>query len=399
MTVPIIPFITFTIGIIVLFIGKIITMRSPLLQKYSIPDPVIGGFLCAIIVFLLYVFLNIEVVFDMEDRDMLLLYFFAAVGLRAKFSDLIAGGKPLAILLLLATVFIALQNVTGITVATLFGLDYRLGVVAGSMSLTGGIGTTVAWAPIFTERFELANTEEIGFACNTAGLIAACCIGGPIANFLINRHKLETGSHEGLDMGVAHDRPQESIDYLAFLFAFLAISLSIILGYAGINPLFELAGLQMPLFVSCLIGGIIIGNLVPKYLPWLTWPGSDRGLGLISDISLGMFLTMALMGMSLAAIGPVLGFVIVLIIAQASLSILYTLFVVFRSMGGDYEAAVISAGFGGITLGSTATAIVNMTAVTQQYGAARQAFIVVPLVCGFFIDLVNSLMITFFSSF
>jgi ESS family glutamate:Na+ symporter len=149
--------------------------------------------------------------------------------------------------------------------------------------------------------------------------------------------------------------------------------------------------------VSCLIGGILIGNARNLILKKdEAYPGAKLGIALISDISLGMFLTMALMGLELWELQGLVLFITVVMMFQILLSILFTLFVVFRLMGDDYESSVISAGFGGITLGSTATAIVNMTAVAKQYGAAHRAFIIVPLVCGFFVDLVNAFIINFF---
>jgi len=169
-----------------------------------------------------------------------------------------------------------------------------------------------------------------------------------------------------------------------------------LLGYF-INEALEESGVKLPLFVSCLIGGILIGNARNFALKKdEAYPGAKLGIALISDISLGMFLTMALMGLQLWELQGLLLFLAVVMLFQILLSVLFTVFVVFRTMGQDYEASVISAGFGGITLGSTATAIVNMSAVAKQYGAAHRAFIVVPLVCGFFIDLVNALVINFF---
>ena len=152
----------------------------------------------------------------------------------------------------------------------------------------------------------------------------------------------------------------------------------------------------MPLFVSCLIAGILIGNARNLILKKdEAYPGAKQGIALISDVSLGMFLTMALMSLQLWELQGILLFIGVAMLFQILLSVLFTLLIVFRAMGRDYEASVMCAGFGGITLGSTATAIVNMNAVAKQYGAAPRAFIVVPLVCGFFIDMVNALVINF----
>lgn len=390
-------FVSFTLAIILLFIGKTLVGKVEILRRYSIPEPVIGGFLCAAAVAVAYFFFDLKVSFKLEVRDWLLLYFFAAIGLRADIRTLISGGKPLAILLVLATAFIFLQNLTGIGIASAFGMDPKAGIMVGSISLTGGVGTAMAWAPTFVESLGIGNALELGVATNTVGLIAACVIGGPIARYLITRHKIAPSGDEQLDIGVEHEgRFTTMVDSYGVLWAWLWLNVAMIFGYY-LNEALEAAGLNLPLFVSCLIGGIVLGNARNLILKRdEVYPGAKLGIALISDISLGMFLTMALMGLQLWELQGLLLFIAVVMFFQILLSILFTILVVFRLMGRDYEATVISAGFGGITLGSTATAIVNMTAVAKQYGAAHRAFIVVPLVCGFFIDLVNALVINFF---
>ena len=390
------PFISFTLAIVLLFVGKLATMRYRLLQKYSIPEPVIGGFVCALFVAVVYWGFNTTITFDLDVRDTLLLYFFAGIGLSASFKTLISGGKPLLILTLLAVFYIVLQNMVGISVASLLGLEPILGLMAGSISLIGGIGTTMAWSPTFAEM-GIDGAAEVGLAANTIGLIAACLVGGPIANFLIKRHKLTPNSDHNLDIGVSHNETTK-LDHFGLLYAWLMLNLSLILGWF-INILFESIGLQLPLFVACLVGGILIGNIKSLVLKKETSKNAQLGQALISDICLGMFLTMALMGLQLWQLKSAMLFLGSVMFVQIALSIVFTLFVVFRFMGKDYEAAVISSGFGGITLGSTATAIVNMTAVTQQHGAAHKAFIIVPLVCGFFIDIANALIINQFIAF
>ena len=163
------------------------------------------------------------------------------------------------------------------------------------------------------------------------------------------------------------------------------------LGYTGLN---------LPDFVGSLMAGIVLRNTLPLLLPKQSarnWKKTTQGLALISDICLGMFLTMALMGLQLWALKGVFSFVFATLVLQVVLTVVYTLWIVFRFMGKDYEAAVLCAGFGGIALGSTSTAVANMSAVTRQYGAAHRAFIIVPLVGGFFIDLVNALVISWMS--
>jgi ESS family glutamate:Na+ symporter len=389
-------FISFTLAIILLFIGKGLTMRVEILRRYSIPEPVIGGFLCAAVVGLAYFALDLQISFELKIRDWLLLYFFAAIGLRADIRTLISGGKPLVILLTLATVYIVLQNLTGIGVATAFGMDPKAGLMVGSISLIGGVGTALAWAPTFVDKLGIGNALELGVAANTVGLISAAVIGGPIARYLILKHKLTPSAEEQLDVGVEHKDLHTKVDYYGVLWAWLWLNVAIVIGYLIDLKLQEL-GLQLPLFVSCLMAGILIGNARNLLLKKEElWPGARMGIALISDISLGMFLTMALMGLQIWELQGLVGFITVAMTIQITLSIAFTILLVFRFMGRDYEASVVSAGFGGITLGSTATAIVNMSAVAKQYGAAHRAFIVVPLVCGFFVDLVNALIINFF---
>jgi ESS family glutamate:Na+ symporter len=389
-------FLSFTLAIILLFIGKGLTNKVELLRRYSIPEPVIGGFLCAAAVGIAYFFFDLNVSFDLEVRDFLLLYFFSAIGLRADIRTLISGGKPLAILLALASSFILLQNLTGMGIAGAFGMDPKAGLMVGSISLTGGVGTAMAWAPTFVDSLGISNALELGVAANTVGLIAACVVGGPIARFLITRNNLVTSGDSKLDVGVvSKDQYTTKVDSYGILWGWLWLNVTLVIGYF-IDDGLRAVGLNLPLFVSCLIGGILIGNARNLILKKdEAYPGARLGIALISDVSLGMFLTMALMGLQLWELQGILLFIIVVMLFQVLLSVLFTIFIVFRTMGKDYEASVISAGFGGITLGSTATAIINMTAVAKQYGAAHRAFIVVPLVCGFFIDVVNALIINF----
>ena len=400
-TIKVDAFVSFTLAILLLFIGKELTQRMSALLRYSIPEPVVGGFLCTLVVGLVYFVGNVRIVFDLEVRDLLLLYFFAGIGLKSEVRTLINGGRPLLVLLALSATFIVLQNALGMSVANTFGLDPRAGLLVGSVSLVGGIGTTLAWVPDFTNRLGITNALEIGTAGSMLGLIIACIIGGPIASYLMRQHKLAP-SHDGrLDIGVPHDADSSEtrLDYYGVLRAWLWLNLALMLGQ-GLATLLRSTGLNLPDFVGSLMAGIVLRNTLPLLLPKQSarnWKKVAQGLALISDICLGMFLTMALMGLQLWALKGVFGFVFTTLTLQVLLTVIYTIWVVFRFMGKDYEAAVLCAGFGGIALGSTSTAVANMSAVTRQYGAAHRAFIIVPLVGGFFIDLVNALVISWMS--
>lgn len=391
-------FISFTIAILLLMSGKLFTLKYYFLRKYSIPEPVIGGLLCSAIVSLAYFLFGHQISFELEVRDFLLLLFFAGIGLKSDVRTLRRGGKPLLVLLALATVFMIGQNFVGMGMATLFGLDAKAGLMVGSISLTGGLGTTLAWAPIFAEDLGISNAAELGIASNTVGLIAACVIGGPVAAWLMRRHGVTPSGIADLDIGASHEGQGAHLDYFCVLWAVFILNITVLIG-TGLDVLVDESGLTLPTFVSCLVAGIAVRNLTPLAAGKTVmryWPGTRQGLSLVSDMSLGLFLTMALMNLQLWELAGIFGFIISTLAVQVLLSLAYILYIVFPVMGRDYEATVIAAGFGGITLGSTATAIANMTAVAQQYGAAHRAFIIVPLVCGFFIDLVNALVIAAF---
>jgi ESS family glutamate:Na+ symporter len=388
-----------TLGIVVLFIGKRINDAVSFLRVFSIPEPVTGGLIFTLLIALLYFFNGIEISFDLAARDVLLIYFFTTIGINASLKDLLSGGKPLVILLLITIVYMFLQNLTGITVAALFDQPAQVGMLGGTVSLIGGHGTTIAWAPRIAEDYGITNAMEIGIACATFGLILASLMGGPIARFLITKHKLKPLQVEPLTVGIPDEKKGKyGVDSMDFLDAILAIHVCAIFGVL-INKGLENIGLMLPLFVTCLFAGILITNLLPKSFPRLsgrTWPSRKPAIALIADVSLGTFLAMSLMSMQLWTLIDLAGPIIAILGAQFLIAVGVTLFVVFPLMGRSYDAAVVCAGFGGISLGSTPTAMANMAAVTQRYGASHLAFIVVPLVCAFFIDLVNALLIPFF---
>ncbi len=337
-------------------------------------------------------------------RDILLVYFFTTIGINASARDLLAGGRPLVILLAITITFMVAQNLTGISVATLFDLPAAVGVIGGTVSLIGGHGTTIAWAPNIAETYDIPNAMEIGIASATFGLILASIMGGPIAKFLIKRHQLtptapaSDATAEVQDVGLSEKQKKAGIDHLDFLGAVLAIHICIVVGYI-LNGVIADLGLKLPLFVTCLFAGILITNLVPKNLPSLTgnpWPTRSPAIALIADISLGTFLALSLMSMQLWTLVDLAGPIMAILAAQFTLAVVVTIFILFPLMGKNYDAAVVAAGFGGVTLGSTPTAMANMAAVTQRFGPSHQAFIIVPLVSAFFIDLVNAVLIPYF---
>ncbi|MGI9263447.1 MAG: sodium/glutamate symporter [Gammaproteobacteria bacterium] len=393
------PFFSVTLAIVVLFVGKRINDAVGFLREFSIPEPVTGGLIFSLLVALVFALSGVEITFELGARDVLLIYFFTTIGINSSLKDLLSGGKPLLILLALTIGYMFVQNLTGITVAALFDLPTPVGLLGGTVSLIGGHGTSIAWSPRIAETYGIVNAMEIGLACATFGLILASLMGGPIAKFLIARHNLTPESAEPLDIGTPDSKKdQQGIDHLDFLDAILAIHISAIIGL-GLNEGLESVGLKLPLFVTCLFAGILITNLIPKSFPRISgrrWPTRTPAIALIADVSLGTFLAMSLMSMQLWTLIELAAPIFTILGAQFLIAVGLALFVVFPLMGRNYDAAVVCSGFGGISLGSTPTAMANMSAVTQRYGASHQAFVIVPLVCAFFIDLANALLIPFF---
>ncbi|MCP9816269.1 sodium/glutamate symporter [Synechococcus sp. GreenBA-s] len=404
-------FLTVTLGILVLFLGKALNGRLRFLREYTIPEPVSGGLLVALVITLLHLVFGLEINFGMRARDLLLVYFFTTVGMNASFADLRRGGRSLVVLLVLTIALMLAQNLLGITLARWSGLPAATGLLIGTVSLIGGHGTTIAWAPQFASEQGVANALEIGIAAATFGLILASASGGPIARYLIRRHRLAVPGCEqqpgqghpkhasAMGSVAAQGAPAggEVMESLDFLGAVLAIHICIILG-SILQEMIRDIGLFLPLFVPCLIVGILLSNLLPRTISKIRfrWPSRTPALALIAEISLGAFLAMSLMTIQFWTLVDLAGPLLLILIAQFLLALVINLLLVFPLLGGTYDAAVIAAGFSGFTLGSTPTAMANMTAVTQRFGPSHKAFIVLPLVSAFFIDLLNAVLIPFF---
>ncbi len=389
-------FVALTIGIVVYFVGVLLTRRFELLRSFNIPEPVTGGLIAAGATYAVFVIFDLSITFDLSTRDELLVYFFTAIGLNARFSDLLRGGRALAILLVLTLGYIVIQNLVGLAGVSIFDLPEPVAVLAGSASLIGGHGTAIAWAPDIAERFGIENAMEIGIACATFGLILASLIGGPLAKILIDRNNLKADPDAANIVGIAYDTDGgRTVNHISIMAALLALNVAIIIGYL-INVELEERGFKLPLFVTCLLVAILMSNAVTYLLPRVPWPARTRALALISDYALNIFLAMSLMSMQLWTLAGLAGPLFGILILQTIAVMLFVLFLLFRFMGSNYEAAVLGAGFGGFALGATPTAVANMTAVTKEHGPAPNAFIILPLVAAFFVDLANAIVIRTF---
>jgi ESS family glutamate:Na+ symporter len=386
---------TLLIAVLVLFLGRYLNKKVKFLKAYNIPEPVTGGIIASICFSVFYFIFGETIKFALQERDVLLIVFFTCVGLSAKFSTLITGGKALITVLVLAVCYLILQNMTGVAVTLFTGLSTAEGVLGGSVSLSGGHGTAIAWAPFFKEHFGIENAMEIGITCATFGLILGGVCGGPIANYLIKRYQLSPNCKGNLSVGIEDEQEKITVHSIYSVILILCIAIGIGL---QLHQIIDDIGIKLPVFVPCLFGGIILTNTLPVIWKKLPWPTGSSSLALISDFCLGLFLAMSLMSLQLWALVDLAFPILLLLTAQVIMVIFFTIFIVFRALGKNYDAAVIASGYAGLALGATPTAIANMTAVTKKYGASPQAFIVIPLVGAFFIDLSNAFVIQFFIS-
>ena len=380
------------LSILVLYLGFFLNRKIRFLSAYYIPPAVTGGLICSVIVAVIYVAADLEIAFDMQIRDVLLLVFFSTIGLNAKLRTLASGGKALAILIAVAGVFLVFQNVTGVLLAMAFDAHPGYGLMGGSVSFAGGHGTSIAWGAE-AEAAGLEQASVIGIAFATFGLIAGGLLGGPIARWLIVRNRIEPDA----DAAAAQFEEGESADdgrageLFTILTAILMLALCVALGDSVNRFLFD-KGVLLPGFLTAMAVGIAITNFSDVFRYEIHPVTIDK----FGEVALSIFLAMSLMSMQLWTLATAVGPIIVVLMAQMLLITLVVVFVVFRVMGRDYDACVISSGFVGLGLGATPVAIANMDALTMRFGPSPKAFLVVPLVGAFFIDILNALVIKFF---
>lgn len=384
---------TLIISILVLSIGSLLLSQISWLRTANIPSAVVGGILCSLIVAIIYLMTGQEIAFDLSLRDLLLLVFFSTIGLSAKLRTLIDGGKALGLMLLISIVFLFLQNIAGISVASLFGFNPGYGLMAGSISFAGGFGTAISWGEVAREA-GLTGATEAGIACATFGLIAGGLVGCPIAEYLIQKNNL-TGPIEK-ERNTTDDEPATNtipVTLEGMLGTILALAICVSMGDV-VNQWLQTRGLGLPGFLTALLVGIVLTNLLDLFQKDL----NNNAIGLCGDISLELFLSMSLMSMQLwtlaSSAGPLLSVVLIQIILMAFIAY----HIVFRFMGKDYDAAVMSGGFVGLGLGATPVAMANMHAIVNKYGVSPKAFLVIPLLGAFFIDIANAMILRLFLS-
>ena len=384
-------FSTILLSMVVLFIGRALVDHIAILKRFSIPAPVVGGSLIAVLLALADGLGGLKLSFNLALKDSLLLMFFTTVGLAADARMLAKGGLKLVLFLAISAALVVAQNAVGIGIALALDLHPVIGMLGGSITLVGGHGTGAAYAGRLGETLNLQGAMELTMGCATAGLVIGAILGGPVSEWLIKRHRL-SGPSAAATQAEAETVASDEITARSLLNV-LFVVLACLAGGKLLVKLIEGSGVILPDFVFCLLLGVVIRNL-------LTFAKSvrvsDRTIEAVGDVTLSLFLVMALMTMKLLDLVNLAGPLLAIIVAQAAVIIFFTVFVTFRVMGRNYDAAVIAGGQIGFGFSSTACALAIMKAVTQRHGASALAFIIVPMVGAFFIDILNAIVIQSF---
>ncbi|MBB6155198.1 ESS family glutamate:Na+ symporter [Pseudomonas sp. JAI115] len=375
---------------LVLLLGRGLVSRVDFLRAYNIPEPVAGGLVVALLLLAMRV-LGIEVKFDTSLQSPLMLTFFATIGLSADFATLKKGGRLVVTFLMVVTGLLIVQNAIGIGLAQALGLEPSIGLLMGSITLSGGHGTGAAWAATFTEKFGLASASELAIASATFGLVLGGLIGGPVARLLIKRVATPGLAQVAPRLPRGFEQPNEerAITPFSFIESLALIAVSLMIG-SLLNGLLSGTVFELPTFVCVLFVGVVVRNTLSALGLYQVF---EREISVLGNVSLSLFLAIALMSLKLWDLAALALPIFILLAVQTLVMALFAIFVTFRVMGSNYDAAVLAAGHCGFGLGATPTAIANMQAVTQRYGPSQLAFLIVPMVGAFFIDIINVIVI------
>ena len=396
---------TAAIAMLLYVVGRFLTTRVEFLRTCCIPAPVVGGLIFAIAHLALRMAGIIQFTFDSNVKDFFMTLFFTSVGYTACFRLLRKGGKKVITFLLVAIVMVFLQNIVSSVLAGVFEWDLRLGLCTGSIPMVGGHGTAGSYGPMMENDLGIASANAIAVAAATYGLVAGSLMGGPTARSIINRFGLQSTENtaelmEMADESAADKAKAERVDAESFtnaaILLIVASGLGTLLTMAMNNIHIQIGNFEFNFTFPTYIGAMLIAAVIHNFCDIKRIVLPAKALDLWGNVSLSIFLAIALMSVALWDLAKVAGPMIAMLLAQTVLMFFFARFVVYNIMGRDYEAAVMTAAFCGFGMGATPNAMANMQAVTKRYGPAPQAFFIVPLVGSLFIDFFNGLIITGF---
>ncbi len=385
---------------IALLLGEGLRRLVPVLARYNLPAPVLGGLVVALAVLIARGQGVTLVQFDTTLQSPLMIAFFTTIGMGASLSLLKVGGPQVLRFFLIATVFAFVQNLVGIALALGFGLHPLFGVLAGSVTLTGGPATGLAFAPLF-EQAGVVGASSVAIAVAIGGIVAGGLVGGPVATVLIERGRIPTPrrSRGTVDVALVETEIETTVhasadddDAWPIVRNLVAILVAMWIG-AWVSKGFAALGMTLPAYIGAMLVAAAIRN-VDDMTGWFGL--SHRFINNFGIVSLTLFLVMALMTLKLWELAGLVLPLVAILAVQVFIAAIAAMFLVHRVMGRNYESAVMSGGFIGFMLGTTANAMAVMRALAERYGPAPRAFLVAPIVGAFFIDFTNAIIITLF---
>lgn len=406
------------LGVIMYYFGVWVRSKIPILVRLSVPAPAIGGLLVAFIVAFLESNQILGVSFDGTIQSILMVMFFCTIGMNASYTLLLKGGLMIAGFWAVATLVAVIQNILGISIASAFGLDPLMGIIGGSVTMIGGLGTAGAFGPLFESEYGVQGAAAAGIACATFGMVAGSLLGGPLAEWIIKTHKIKT-PHAAVVEGVSRHKAEDDAAYHeevavmaegehlveeegepSFTGPHMMKNLGWVIIAMGIGAAISLylkkAGITLPGYLGAMMAAVVIRNIGDATKAYEI---DTKAVGMISDISLALFVTMAINALKLAQLVDLAVPLLAMMVTQCVVLLFMAYFLVFWLFGRDYDATVMAAGLMGFGLGATPNALVNMQAVSAKYGYAVRAFFVVPIVGAFLIDFTNATAITLMANF
>lgn len=391
---------TVALAAVVLFLGYGVRKRVAVLDRFNIPAPVVGGFLFAAAALALRQTGVLAFEFDTMLQSPLMIAFFTTIGLGASLGLLKVGGPQVLLFWGLASLLAVLQNAAGVGLSFAMGVDPLLGLISGSITMTGGHGTGAAFGKLLEDQYAMPAAVTLAMAAATFGLVSGGLLGGPVATKLVERKRLRpaAGPVTSPPTGLAHAALDEEIDTepagepaTAYL---LLKTLTLVLAAMWIGGLLSRwlgQYITLPGYIGAMIAAAVIRNLADVTSVLRI---EQRVVDDLGTIALSLFLAMALMSLKLWELLDLALPMLVILVVQVTMMGAFAYFVTFRLMGRDYDAAVMAGGHCGFGLGATPNAVANMTAIVERFGAAPRAFLVIPMVGAFFIDFTNALIIT-----
>lgn len=386
---------TAALAVVVYYFGAWVKTKIQVLEKFCIPAPVVGGLIFAFLHLFLRQSGSLTLELDTTLQKPFMMVFFTSIGMGASIELIKKGGLQVVIFWLVASLLCVFQNAIGVALAKVLNQSPFLGMLCGSVTMTGGHGTGGAFGPYFGKNYGVVGATATAMAAATFGLVMGSLIGGPIGKRLIEAKNLKpnTEVYESADSVIGEK--EEAVNYDELFRTLTLILISIGIG-AILEKFFVSIGVTLPSYVNSMIIAAIILNIGESTGKWHV---NSKCMDILGNIGLNVFLSMALVGLKLWELAAVAGPMLIILVAQTIFMAIFAYFVTFNLLGRDFDAAVLAAGNCGFGMGATPNGIANMTAVVERYGPAPRAFFVLPIVGAFLIDFSNSIIITGFLNF